>query len=443
MDLLEDLKTPENAKAYIVSAVCDGIENHSTDSETQNSLRELRALLTTLQIPIVGETVQVRKKMSPATALGKGKLEEVKEIALGLGADLLVFDFELSASQVRNIKELTELETLDRCQVILEIFARHARTKESKIQIEISKLEYMLPRLSSLWTHFSRQKGGVGVRGGEGEQQIELDRRIVRDRIAQLKHQLKSVAESRKQQGKNRKKSAITAALVGYTNAGKSSLMNRLCQEQVLEEDKLFATLDSTYRMLTPNTKPPLILVDTVGFLSNLPNTLIGGFRSTLDSALEADLLLLVCDVSDNNVEKHIEVTKQVLKELNVEDKDTLVIFNKKDQIHNNWTHKIVMNKFKNSFLVSSHDKEDMKNLRHHIINYFLEKQNIIELLVPYEDGAVHSSLHSQTNIIESHPLEKGIFYQIRSPDFIFEPLGLKNYCLSPEQRKNLEIISK
>ena len=173
---------------------------------------------------------------------------------------LLIFDLEPTAGQLRKIKKVTNVTVIDRCHIILEIFAKHATTRESKIQIEIARLQYLLPRLSGYWTHFSRQRGGVGVRGGEGEQQIELDRRIIRKRISQLKKELETVVKSREQQGKQRKKKVLTAALVGYTNVGKSSLMNALCQGNVLEENKLFATLDSTYRTLTPNTHPPLTI---------------------------------------------------------------------------------------------------------------------------------------------------------------------------------------
>src|SRR5690606_30828400 len=201
--------------------------------------------------------------------------------------------------------------------------------REAKIQIEISRLQYLLPRLMGFWSHLNRQRGGVGVLGGEGEKQIELDRRIIRERIEFHKKELEGIRRSREQQKKKRQNKAVTAALVGYTNAGKSSLMNRMCRVNILEENKLFATLDSTFRTLNPDTHPPMILIDTVGFISNLPNTLIDGFKTTLESALEADLLILVCDLSDPNYKKHLQVTDEVLSELKLEDKDRIVVFTK------------------------------------------------------------------------------------------------------------------
>ena len=329
--LENDLHIAPGAKATLVSIVCPKFQEHTNEKETKRSLNELRELLKTLGIESGSEVFQTRKALDPATILGSGKIEEIARQAEDEGSDLLVFDFELTASQIRNIKKLTGLAVVDRCHVILEIFSKHAETREAKIQIEIARLEYLLPRLAGFWSHLGRQKGGIGVRGGEGEQQIELDRRIVRNRIDQFKRELKEVIKSREQQKKRRQNQAITAALVGYTNAGKSSLMNRLCRVNVLEEDKLFATLDSTYRTLTPDTKPPMILIDTVGFISNLPNTLIDGFKTTLESALEADLLIIVCDISDPHFEKHLEVTQKVLGELKLENKDTLLVFNKKD----------------------------------------------------------------------------------------------------------------
>jgi GTP-binding protein HflX len=430
----DEFKINLKDKATLVSLVCPNFEGHSTKEETDLSLRELRDLLTTLGVEAGSEHTQNKKQLEAATMLGEGKLQEIAEVAKAEGSELLVFDFELTASQLRNIKKITDLEVLDRCMVILEIFAHHARTNDAKIQIEIARLQYMLPRLTSMWSHLGRQKGGVGVgMKGEGEQQIELDRRIIRNRIEHYKKQLEDIAKSREQQRKNREKNVVTAALVGYTNAGKSSLMNRLCKVNVLEENKLFATLDSTYRTLNPDSKPPMVLIDTVGFIQNLPNTLVEGFKTTLESALEADLLILVCDLSDPNYKKHLEVTHEVLEELGVQDKEKLIIFTKKDLIEDPFLPKIARRNVRDSFLVSTRNKEDIKDLRTYIIDYFLSKQDAYDLFIPYEDGASHAKLMANTNIIKSHNHEKGIFYRIRVPAFIFKQLNFYKFVLTPD----------
>lgn len=430
-----------DARASLVSIICPKFEEHKTEIETGRSLTELRELMRTLGIPSGYQYVQSRNSLDPATILGSGKLKEIATKAKEEGSTLLVFDFELTASQIRNIRKITGLSVVDRVHVILEIFARHARTRDAKIQIEIARLQYVLPRLSGFWSHLGRQRGGVGVKGGEGEKQIELDRRIIRQRIEFYKKELKLLAKTREQQKKKRQNMAVTAALVGYTNAGKSSLMNRLCQVAIKEENKLFATLDSTFRTLNPDTHPPMILIDTVGFISNLPNTLIDGFKTTLESALEADLLVIVCDISDPNYKKHLQVTEEVLSELGVEDKEKLIVFNKKDLLNDPIKAKITKRIHPNSYVVSSFNDEDMKNLRSHIINYFLEKQDQYDLFVPYDEGAAHSSVASKTNIIKTSNHEKGIFYRVRVPDFIFNQLGLQDFILKPEESET--ILSK
>ncbi|WP_408097607.1 GTPase HflX [Peredibacter sp. HCB2-198] len=435
----EEFKLPLGQKASLVSLVCEKFESHSTVLETNNSLRELRELLKTLGLIDGEEYVQNRKQLDPATMLGEGKLREIADAAREEGSTVLVFDFELTASQIRNIKEITKMEVVDRNTVILEIFAHHARTKEAKIQIEISRLQYLLPRLTAMWGHFSKQRSAGAALGGEGEQQLELDRRMVRERIEFYKRQLEEVQKSREQQRKKRQNQAVTAALVGYTNAGKSSLMNRLCKVNVLEENKLFATLDSTFRTLNPDSKPPMIMIDTVGFISNLPNTLIQGFKTTLESALEADLLVIVCDISDPNYQKHLRVTQEVLKELKIEEKQQIIVFNKKDLLNDPVRARIIMRNYPNSFLVSSYDEEDMKNLREYIINFFLSKQDHYDLFVPYEAGEAHSRIRGNANIINSVSHEQGIFYRIRIPDFIFQQLGLNNFILAPSEAKDWE----
>jgi GTP-binding protein HflX len=443
INIENEFRIKKTEKAGIISVTCPGLIGHETESETTRSLVELKELLRTLEIPVVKKWVQNRKSIESATFIGKGKLIEMAEVAKQEGISILVFDADLTASQVNNIKEITGLTAIDRCQVILEIFAEHARTREAKIQIEISRLQYLLPRLAGLWGHFSRQGGGVGVRGGEGEQQIELDRRMIRKRIEFLREQLKEVEVSRKEQRKRRQQKAITAALVGYTNAGKSSLMNRLCRVNVLEENKLFATIDATFRMLNPDTKPPMILIDTVGFISNLPNTLIDGFKSTLESALEADLLLIVVDVSDPNFQNHLKVTDEVLNELGIGDKDRMIIFNKRDLLEDQMKGKIIKRAYANSFLVTSNNTDDMSELRKAIINYFLAKQSPHDLYVPYEDGLAHSEILSKANIINQEHHEKGVFYRIRTPDFIFQQLSVKKYLLSPEESIHYQQMPK
>jgi GTP-binding protein HflX len=290
-----------------------------------------------------------------------------------------------------------------------------------------------------MWGHFSKQRGGGRTVGGEGEQQLELDRRMIRERIEFYKKQLEDVQKSREQQRKKRQNQAVTAALVGYTNAGKSSLMNRLCKVQVLEEDKLFATLDSTFRTLNPDSKPPMILIDTVGFISNLPTPLIRVFKTTLESALEADLLITVCDISDPNCMNQLKVTQEVLKELQLEDKPQILVFNKKDLLEDPHRAKILMRNHPHSFLVSSFDEVDMKELRTFIIDYFLNLQDHFDLFIPYDHGEAHSRLRANSNIISSISHENGIYYRIRIPDFIFNQLGLHPFVLAPAQAKEWE----
>ena len=429
----DDYQLKTDGHACLVSLVCESFEGHTTEVESKESLRELRELLRTLDISRGSEFIQNRKQLDAGTLLGKGFLEEIAEKARKEEADILVFDFELSASQLRNIKEITKLEVVDRNTVILEIFARHAQTREAKIQIEISRLQYILPRLTSLWTHLSRQGGGLGVRGGEGEQQIELDRRMIRKRIEFFKVELEEIATSRQEQRKKRQHKAVTAALVGYTNAGKSTLMNKLCKVNVLAEDKLFATLDSTFRALNPDTKPPMILIDTVGFISNLPTSLVTGFKTTLESAVEADLLVVVVDVSDASWRKHLSVTEKVLGELGLSEKERIVVFNKKDKITGPFDGRFALRAVRDSFLISASDDEDIKKLRSYIINYFLDKQTHYDLFIPYEDAKFHSVVRGQTNVVKEKSHEAGMFYRIRIPEFLFQSLHLLPFLMAPE----------
>ncbi len=425
-----DYHISKKLKSSIITMICPKLKDHEDKSSSLRSLEELRELMETLEVPVIDQHIQKKQSPDPTTVIGKGKLEEIAKSAHKKGISLLVFDFELTASQIRNIQNITKINVADRIYIILEIFSHHAKTREAKIQIEISRLKYMLSRLSGFWTHLGKQRGGVGVKSGEGEKQIELDRRMIRKKIEQYKKEIKSLEKSKQQQSKRRKNKTITAALVGYTNSGKSSLLNRLCNESVIEQNKLFATLDSTYRSLSPNSKPPMILIDTVGFISNLPNTLINGFKSTLESILEADLLIIVCDVSNPHYKKHLETTKKVLNELGSGEKDYIIVFNKRDLIKDKLKEKIIRRINPNSFIISSFNNKDIRDLKKSIIDYLLDQQDHYDIFIPYIHGQAHSKLLSNTNIIKQINHENGIFYRVRVPRNIFNTLGLNNFII-------------
>ena len=429
-----DFTLGPQSKAVIVSAVCPTLPGHTSLPQVQHSLKELHSLLRTLGVEVVGEIFQSRAKIDAGTIIGLGKLQELAQTAKAHGAQIVVFDLDLTAGQVRHIKQITKLDVFDRCFVILEIFAQHAQTKGAKLQIEIARLEYLLPRLAGMWNHFTRQRGYRGMRSGEGEQQLEIDRRLIKEKIRVYKRQLAALEVARQEQKKRRQTSAITVALFGHTNTGKSSLLNRLCQEQVLEEDKLFATLDPTYRLLTPDTKPPLILVDTVGLIANLPSHLIHGFKSTLESAKEADLLLLVCDVADEYCQEQIEVSLKMLQDLGLADKELILLFNKKDLLTNPLTAKILKHKYPyKSLVISTFDPQDMALVRQTIIDYYLAQQEHYDLFIPYADGFPQQMIKQYANIIGRQEHETGIFYRIRTPKAMFYKMKLGPYVLGPQ----------
>ena len=430
----QDFTLGPQTKAVIVSVICPNLPGHTTSAQAQHSLKELTALLQTLGVEVVGQICQTRSKIDAGTIVGIGKLEECAAMAKKEQANIVVFDLDLTAGQVRQIKHITKLDVIDRCFVILEIFAQHAQTKGAKLQIEIARLEYLLPRLAGMWDHFTRQRGYRGMRSGEGEQQLEIDRRLIKEKIRVYKRQLKALEISRQEQRKKRQQDAITVALIGHTNTGKSSLLNRLCAEQVLEEDKLFATLDPTYRLLTPDTKPPLILVDTVGLIANLPSHLIHGFKSTLESARDADLLVLVCDVSDEYCQEQIEVSLKMIKDLGLEDKNLLLLLNKKDRLTSPLTAKMIKRQYPyKSLVISTFDQKDMALVRQTIIDYYLAQQEHYDLFIPYAEGLPHQMIKQYANIVGRQEHETGIFYRIRTPQNMFNKMKLAPFVLGPQ----------
>ena len=294
-------------------------------------LDELRGLVKTAGLTVVGTILQKRRQIDIATYLGSGKVTELKDLAAAHEADVVVFDNDLGPAQTRNLERALELKVVDRTEVILDIFATHARTHEAHLQVELAQLEYAMPRLKRMWTHLSRYKGGIGVRG-PGEKQLEEDRRIVAHRISELKNKLTKI-QARKEREVASRSLAPTISLVGYTNAGKSTLMNALTDAGVLVEDKLFATLDTRTRKWKFKGGGHALLSDTVGFIRDLPHALVASFKATLEEARQADLLLHVVDASSEAAESQIQAVKAVLAELELEDHPTLLVLNKADRV--------------------------------------------------------------------------------------------------------------
>ncbi|MFN4233772.1 MAG: GTPase HflX [Bacteroidia bacterium] len=312
------------------TAVLAGLINQSQNEEkVKEYLDELEFLATTARIETLKRFTQKLDKPDPKTFLGKGKIEEIEKYIKENNVSTLIFDDELSPSQQKNIEKIVNCKVLDRTALILEIFAARAQTAHAKTQVQLAQYQYLLPRLAGLWTHLERQRGATGTRGGSGELQIESDRRIIRDKIAQLKEKLKEIDKQMATQRKNRGE-LIRVSLVGYTNVGKSTIMNMLSKSEVFAENKLFATLDTTVRKVVIQNLP-FLLSDTVGFIRKLPTQLVESFKSTLDEVREADILIHVVDISHPNFEEHIQVVNDTLKEINALNKPMILVFNKID----------------------------------------------------------------------------------------------------------------
>lgn len=408
---------------HVLKAICVGIDADSLD--------ELDRLLTTLGIQVADRLIMNSQRVSPATYVGSGKIEETKKILEEKNADVVILDVDLTPNQLKNLEKEVGKPILDRSGVIIEIFSQHARTKESKTQVELARLQYLLPRLSHFWTHFERQRGGVGNKG-MGEKQIEVDRRLVKKRMSVLRERLEAIGRERDVQRSGRK-NVLKVALVGYTNAGKSTLLNALTHSHVLAEDKLFATLDSSVRTLNPHSHPPLVLIDTVGFINRLPPTLVASFRSTLEELEEADMLLHVVDASaTQNSEKGLElvreqmdVTEQILKDLKVDTKPRMTVFNKADLLitavarnrlkilapkstdGDGGTHKKIM-------MVSAMNPDEVTLLRDAILEHFYGKMELYEVLIPYLESRLEAMVHAHGSIEVKRHLEKGTFYRVR-----------------------------
>jgi len=299
--------------------------------EHEGPLAELERLTTTAGAQVVGKMVQRIRKMGSTSCFGKGKTERLRQLAEETRADTVIFDNDLTPAQIRNLERIIDRKVLDRSELILDIFASHARTRQARLQVELAQLEYTLPRLQRMWTHLERYEGGIGVRG-PGERQIETDRRLVKQRKSKLKKELDAISARKEREVRARAKQ-FTVSLVGYTNAGKSTLMNALTGADTLVEDKLFATLDTCTRTWQVDDHHSVLLSDTVGFIRHLPHHLVASFHATLEEAVQADLLLHVVDAAHPDCESHTAAARQVLDEIGCTHKPTIMVFNKIDTV--------------------------------------------------------------------------------------------------------------
>ena len=449
--------TEKRLRAVLVGVHLPGMDH----ADYVASLAELARLVHTLGYEVVGEVTQRRQGLSSGSVVGEGKLLELSAWTGGSGeipigppaaamnkarakrealaeedadeqasdytgaeldvhldtaeaskqrADLIVIDHELSPSQARNLERATGAPVLDRTGVIVEIFHRHAQSREARLQVEIARLVYLVPRMRDSG-NAERQRGGIGGKGA-GESALELDRRKVRDRIAQLRAELASIE---REQGTRRSRRAdqLRVALVGYTNAGKSSLMRALTGSDVLVADKLFATLDTTVRALHPDTTPRVLVSDTVGFIKKLPHDLVASFRSTLDEALEASLLLLVVDASDATFRAQLAVTRGVLTEIGAQEVPWRLLLNKIDRVPQE-DREALRIEFPDALSLSAHDTADVEALHGFIVSWFDRDMAEADLFVPWARGAVVGEVHARSKVLAERHEGDGVHYQVR-----------------------------
>ena len=366
----------------------------------EEHLDELEELVATAGAGTVRKIMQVKNSADPAFYIGKGKAEELVNVVEDDKIDVVIFDDDLSPTQVRNLERTLNRKIVDRSGLILDIFASRAKTREAKTQVELAQLQYLLPRLTRAWTHLSKQYGGIGTKG-PGETQIETDRRIIRTKISHLKQNLKKIESQRNIQTQGRK-DFIRVCLAGYTNAGKSTLFNRLTESGVLAEDKLFATLDSTTRILDVNKSSKILLSDTVGFIRKLPANLVASFKSTLNEVRDADVILHIIDISHPYFEDHIKVVEDTLKDIGSDNKTILRIFNKVDLLHDKQKISYVSNTFEDSLIISAEKGINISALIKTLTN--LSKDTFVEEDVDLnlEDSETAAKIHTLAEVLDT-----------------------------------------
>ncbi|WP_105566849.1 GTPase HflX [Microbacterium halophytorum] len=418
---LEDVTEVENREIRLENVVLVGVYTQGSLDDAENSLHELAALAETAGAVVLDGVLQRRPHPDPATYLGKGKAEELRGLVAACGADTVVADTELAPSQRRALEDVVKVKVVDRTAVILDIFAQHAKTREGKAQVELAQLEYLLPRLRGWGDSMSRQAGGqVGAGGagmgsrGPGETKIELDRRRIRTRMALLRRQIKGFAPARDAKRSERKRHTIpSVAIAGYTNAGKSSLLNRLTAAGVLVENALFATLDSTVRRTQTADGRVFTFADTVGFVRNLPHQLVEAFRSTLEEVADADVIVHVVDANHPDPAGQIQTVRDVLGDVGARDLPEIVVFNKVDLVDES-TRLVLHGLEPRAVFVSSHTGEGIEELRRVVEEALPVPAVEVSLVVPYSRGDLVSAVHEHGHIIERRHEADGTFIRAR-----------------------------
>ncbi len=399
-----------------------GEDYDNTDPISVNPLDELKLLVETAGAEAVGSVTQLRSRVEPRYFIGKGKAMELKDKVKSLEATTVIFDNTLSPAQVSNHEKLLEVKVIDRSGLILDIFALRARTSEAKTQVELAQLKHLLPRLTRRWTHLSRQIGGIGVRG-PGETQLEVDRRKVRERIARLTEDLKKI-EKRRTVSRSRRKTEFTVTLVGYTNAGKSTLFNVLSRAKAPVENKLFKTLDSMTRLIRFENTQSILLSDTVGFIRNLPHELLASFKSTLADVRDADLLLHVIDITNPGWKEQLDVVENVLEDIDSSGNEIIKVFNKIDLIENTSFLNAIMLRYPSSVFVSGKTQVGIEDIKNSIGKAALKGKIIITMEFGPENNDLISSVYRYGTIIETRKNDNSFTLTFSIPVSVAKRIG-------------------
>ncbi|MFK7740555.1 MAG: GTPase HflX [Planctomycetota bacterium] len=404
----------DTRQGHSTEAILFGIVETGDPRTAAEVLAELQQLAETADFVPAGCMVQHRRHPDPTTYLGSGKLQELADVVKLAHSGCVICDDSLTPNQVRNIEQAVSVPVMDRSELILQIFGMHARTPQARMQVELASLQYELPRLRRRWTHLERQRGGIGIRGGAGEKQIDVDRNLVRTRIAAVNRDLKRVEQHKVREVKARP-DLFTIALVGYTNAGKSSLMNRLTEAGVLAENKLFSTLDTRTRPWRLHGGRTVLLTDTVGFLRKLPHQLVASFHATLEEALHADLLLVLVDGSSPEAHEQLHTVDEVLETLEVADLPRLTVLNKTDQLEDRAELAPLWQIVPNAIPVSVHTGDGLPDLFTAIQDHLGQVENRVELLLPHTAGSLHAEIRAKATVLSEFYTDDGCLMEIQA----------------------------